>query len=150
MGLRPGRREPMNIVTEARLEAGRGLEGDRYGKKGGKRQVSLIQWEHLAVIGGLSAHEVAPETLRRNLVIEGFPVAALRRLRFSIGEVHFEGTERCAPCSRMEEALGPGGYAAMMDMGGVLARVVQGGTIRLGDEVRGLGLHEDPAKARVE
>ncbi len=139
IGLRPARREPLQIVEEANLLTGLGLEGDRYGKKGGKRQVSLIQAEHLPLIGSLSGQEVMPEMLRRNLVIEGIPLAALRRLRFSIGETVLEGSDRCAPCSRMEEVLGDGGYAAMLDMGGILARVIEGGTIRLGDEVRSLG-----------
>ena len=70
------------------------------------------------------------------------PVAALRRLRFSIGEVLFEGADRCAPCTRMEEALGAGGYAAMLDMGGIVARVIEPGTIRVGDTIRAHGISE--------
>lgn len=140
IGLRPERRAPLVVVEEARLVEGRGLEGDRYKKKNGKRQVSLIQKEHFDVMRALLDVPVEPEILRRNLVLSGIPVAALRRTRFSIGSAVLEGTDRCAPCSRMREALGPGGYAAMIDMGGVLARVLEGGTIKLGDEVRVLGL----------
>lgn len=139
IGLRPARGEPMRVVQTATLVAGRGLEGDRYARKGGKRQVSLIQQEHLGVIDAFTEHAVAPELLRRNLVVSGVPLAALRRLRFAIGEVEFTGGERCAPCSRMREALGPGGYAAMLDMGGILATVTRGGVIRVGDTVRALG-----------
>jgi MOSC domain-containing protein YiiM len=139
IGLRPTKREALTIVEEAELLTGKGLRGDRYKRSGGKRQVSLIQKEHLPVIAALAGRPAPPELLRRNLVIEGIPLSALRRLRFSIGDAILEGSERCAPCSRMEEALGDGGYAAMLDMGGILARVIQGGTIRLGDEVRSLG-----------
>ncbi len=108
IGLRPARHAPVVAVTTASLVTDRGLTGDRYAQKGGKRQVSLIQAEHLPVIGAFATAPVVPELLRRNLVIEGIPLAALRRLRFSIGEAELEGTDRCAPCSRMREALGPG------------------------------------------
>lgn len=147
IGLRATKREALNVVEEAELIAGKGIQGDLYKKSGGKRQVSLIQQEHLPVIAALAGRPAPPELLRRNLVIEGIPLAALRRLRFSIGEVILEGSERCAPCSRMEEALGEGGYAAMLDMGGILARVIQGGTIRLGDEVRSLGFANSDLEA---
>ncbi len=122
--------------------AGRGLEGDRYARKNGKRQVSLIQAEHIPVIASLVGREVLPQMLRRNLVVEGIPLRALMRLRFRIGDAVFEGSCSCDPCSRMEEALGEGGYASMQGMGGILARVIEGGRIAVGDDIVSLG-HPD-------
>ena len=101
---------------------------------GGRRQVTLIQAEHLPVIAALAGLDaVTPEQLRRNIVVSGLPLLALKERRFRIGEVLLEGTGECHPCSRMEEALGPGGYNAVRGHGGLTARVIGGGTIRLGD-----------------
>jgi len=101
--------------------------------------VTLIQAEHLPVIAALSGHAtIAPATLRRNLVVSGIPLIALKQRRFRIGEVELEGTQPCDPCSRMEDALGAGGYNAMRGHGGLCARVLRGGLLRLGDEVQPL------------
>ena len=136
IGLRPARDVPMRAVELAEATAGKGLSGDRYGS--GKRGITLIQAEHLPVIAALSGHAViAPMTLRRNLVVSGIPLIALKGRRFRIGDVLLEGTDPCDPCSRMEEALGPGGYNAMRGMGGLCARILEGGSLRLGDAVIG-------------
>jgi MOSC domain-containing protein YiiM len=136
IGLRPARDVPMQQVDSVEAEAGSGLVGDRYKGGSGKRGVTLIQAEHLPVIAALSGHgEIVPATLRRNLLVSGIPLVALKGRRFRIGEVLLEGTDDCDPCSRMEAALGPGGYNAMRGMGGLCARILEGGMIRAGDEV---------------
>jgi MOSC domain-containing protein YiiM len=78
---------------------------------------------------------IAPATLRRNLLVSGIPLIALKGRRFRIGDVLLEGTDPCDPCSRMEAALGPGGYNAMRGHGGVTARVLAGGMLCVGDTV---------------
>ncbi|WP_310582466.1 MOSC domain-containing protein [Deinococcus sp.] len=99
----------------------------------GKRQVTLIQAEHLPVIAALAGLEtVAPEHLRRNVVVSGLALLALKDRRFRIGDVLLEGTGECHPCSRMEEAFGPGGYNAVRGHGGITARVLEGGLIEVG------------------
>ena len=137
IGLRPARDVPMREVAAAEAAAGGGLGGDRYAGGSGKRGITLIQAEHLPVIAALAGHaSLAPALLRRNLVVEGIPLVALEGHRFRIGEVLLEGTDGCDPCSRMEEALGPGGYNAMRGMGGLCARILEGGTLRIGDRVQ--------------
>ena len=136
IGLRPQRDVPMDEVDHAIAESGAGLVGDRYAGGSGKRGVTLIQAEHLPAIAALSGHAaVAPAILRRNLVVSGLPLVALKGRRFRIGEVLLEGTDECDPCSRMEAALGPGGFNAMRGHGGLCARILEGGTIKRGDAV---------------
>ena len=136
IGLRPARDVAMREMLEAVAVAGLGLVDDRYASGSGKRGITLIQAEHLPVIAALAGHaEVAPAHLRRNLVVSGIPLVALKGRRFRIGDVLLEGTDPCDPCSRMEDALGPGGYNAMRGMGGLCARILEGGTLRVGDAV---------------
>lgn len=136
IGLRPARDVPMLEVPSADVVAGKGLRGDRYGSGSGKRGITLIQAEHLPVIAALADRgELSPALLRRNLVVSGIPLVALKGRRFRIGEAEFEGTQDCDPCSRMEAALGPGGYNAMRGQGGLCARVTRSGRIAVGDEL---------------
>jgi len=96
----------------------------------------LIQQEHLPVIAALAGHQsVSPQVLRRNLVVSGINLLALRNVEFRIGDTVLKGSGLCAPCSRMAEALGHGGYNAMRGHGGITASVVTTGTVTLGDPV---------------
>ncbi|MEO0478369.1 MAG: MOSC domain-containing protein [Planctomycetota bacterium] len=137
IGVRPARRAPLNALEEVRAEVGSGLVGDRFDGTG-KRQVSLIQAEHLFAVASLMRQEgasIEPADVRRNLVISGINLLALRKMRFRIGEALFEGAGPCPPCSRMEEVLGRGGYQAMRGHGGIVARVLEPGVLRIGDPV---------------
>lgn len=135
IGLRPARRAEIAAVEAVEVTPD-GLAGDHW-RRGGPRAVTLIQWEHLPVIGAfLGQGAPAPELLRRNIAIAGINLMGLKRRTFSVGEVVLRGTGICAPCSRMEENLGPGGYAAVRHHGGIGAEVMTPGRIRLGDTVR--------------
>lgn len=136
IGLRPARREKMNSVTSARFYL-LGIEGDRYTGHSGKRAVTLIQAEHLTVIASLLHRDsVQPEMLRRNLVVSGINLLALKNRPFEIGGVVLEMTGLCQPCSYMEQLFGAGGYNAVRGHGGITARVVEPGVVKLGDPVR--------------
>lgn len=137
IGIRPGVRQPLVSLEKVEAVAGRGLQGDHYDRPDGKRQLTLIQGEHLdAAASILSQPAVDPGLTRRNIVVRGINLQALKERRFSIGEVVIEATGDCLPCSRMEENLGAGGYHAMCGHGGITARIVSGGQISLGDAIK--------------
>lgn len=138
IGLRTKKRGPIQVVNEVQAARGSGLVGDRYsGKFSSKRQVTLIQGEHIDAVGAfMEMNDLAPTLLRRNIVVRGINLLALKNKTFSIGDAMFEMTGLCHPCSRMEEALGAGGYNAMRGHGGITARVLQEGLIRVGDAVQ--------------
>jgi MOSC domain-containing protein YiiM len=134
IGIRPARREALKPVQEAILRADEGLIGDHYSGKNGKRHLTLIQAEHLAAVASmLGKEEVDPAAVRRNVVVKGINLLALKDKKFQLGDCILEFTGLCHPCSRMEEVLGHGGYNAMRGHGGITARVLEGGTIKLGD-----------------
>lgn len=137
IGLRPGHREEVQSVNEAAVRVGSGLVGDRFrGRPDSKRQVTLIQSEHLAAVGSmLGGDSVDPSLTRRNIVVKGINLLALKDKQFRIGDAILEMTGLCHPCSRMEANLGHGGYNAMRGHGGITAKVIAEGTIRVGDRV---------------
>lgn len=148
IGIRPARGTAMQALDEVVAEAGGGLAGDRYKGRSGERGITLIQAEHLPVIAALAGLDaVDPARLRRNIVVSGLPLIALKGRRFRLGEVVLEGTESCDPCSMMEAALGPGGFNAMRGHGGLCARIVEGGRIRRGDALIALADAQAPATA---
>ncbi len=138
IGVRPARREELAVLDSVEAIAGAGLAGDhRAGKKRGSgRQVTLISREFLAQIAHFTGRShIDPAVLRRNLVVSGINLNALRHQQFHIGPVLLEAGAWCHPCSRMEEALGKGGVAAMLGHGGLCCKILEGGVIRVGDAV---------------
>lgn len=155
--LRPERGLPAEAVHVALAIEGRGLRGDRSARgarAGHKRQVTLIQAEHLPVVGAFLGREpIDAGILRRNLVVSRVNLVAARALfadqaiRIAIGgSVVLAITGACDPCSKMESALGPGGWNAMRGHGGMTARIEVGGTIVVGDAVE-VHVTEEPPRA---
>ncbi len=139
--VRGSSRDRARRIEATKAIAGIGLADDRLGLRGEPelttRQVTLIQHEHLAVIAQLARVDaVDPVGLRRNLVVSGINLLALKNGKLQVGDAVLELVGPCHPCSRMEEAIGAGGYAAMRGHGGMTARVLIGGAIRVGDAVR--------------
>jgi MOSC domain-containing protein YiiM len=134
-------RAPMEMLTEATIGLDTGVAGDLRGRvapgRSTRRQVVVMRredWEAaLDEIGtGL------PWTTRRaNLLIEGVHLPQRAGDHVVIGDVRLEITGECDPCRRMDEAH-QGLMAALAPewRGGVTTRVIAGGAITIGDEVR--------------
>ena len=138
IGIRPKKRSDLSIVKYILINKNAGIVGDHFGGNNSrKRQVTLMQKEHLDVISSiLGRKSLDPKLTRRNIVVSGINLLSLKHRQFRIGgEVILETTGICAPCSRMEEALGKGGYNAMRGHGGITATIIQDGKIELGDAV---------------
>ncbi|MEM8774795.1 MAG: MOSC domain-containing protein [Pseudomonadota bacterium] len=131
IGVRPERKADVVTIEIAQLgEAG--LEGDH--ARPGNRALTLIQAEHLPVIASFAGHNaIDPALLRRNLVVSGINLVALRKVSMTLGDATIQLTAPCPPCSRMEAALGQGGYNAMRGHGGWYARVLSPGRLKIGD-----------------
>lgn len=135
IGVRPARKQAVIPVEAVMADSEQGLMGDHYSGRGKKRQVTLMQWEHLSVLESFVGKTVAPDLLRRNLLVRGVNLLALKQRCFRIGDAVFKTTGLCHPCARMETVLGQGGYHAMRGHGGITAQVIQSGRIRTGDAV---------------
>ncbi len=144
---------PMKSVAEARAVPGRGLEGDRYfegrgfysPKPGyGGREVTLIEVETLEALvnGAVNAEgqrlgiKLTPADSRRNIATAGVPLSHLVDREFWVGAVRMQGTRLCEPCKHLEDLTQPGVLGALVHRGGLRARILTEGTIRVGDIVR--------------
>jgi len=133
IGIRPSRAEPMMALDSVQVAVDRSLAGDRFnGSAGNPRQVTLIQQEHLDVIAACLGREpIARALLRRNIVVAGINLLALKDKMFRVGDALLEFSGLCHPCSKMERQPGAGGYNAMRGHGGITARVLEAGLVRI-------------------
>ena len=136
--LKPGHGQPMLPVEACQAIEGMGLAQDAaFGRS--KRQVLLIESETLQALG------IQPGDVRENVTVEGLALSRLApSTQLSVGEAVLEVVGLCAPCSRMDEVR-PGLQVELQDRRGVLARVVSGGSLRVGDPISVLdGLPANP------
>jgi MOSC domain-containing protein YiiM len=126
--------EPMQAVAEVECVAGRGLRGDRYFdfKEDYKGQVtffSLETWEDLCV--RFHIHDKGPDIFRRNVIVSGVDLNALIDQDFEVQGIQFRGTQEAAPCHWMNRAFAEGAEAALKGRGGLRARILTDGILRV-------------------
>jgi MOSC domain-containing protein YiiM len=144
---------PMETVAQARAVPGRGLEGDRYylgtgfysnKASPGGREVTLIEIESIAALdGGVQNSDgdrygikLAAADSRRNIATSGVPLNHLVEREFWVGAVRMRGTRLCEPCKHLDELTQPGVMAGLIHRGGLRARILNEGVIRVDDVVR--------------
>lgn len=139
IGVRPERKTPIVELNQTVALEDRGLKGDRSALKASQsgRQVTLISAEDIqALAATMGKDAIDPAILRRNIVVSGINLHAMRYQKIRIGDALLEVGAHCHPCSRMEKALGKGGFLAMYMRGGYCCKVTQSGLISIGDAVQ--------------
>ena len=135
----------MRGVGEVTAVAGVGLEGDRYATRTGSfsakpkrgRQITLIEAEAIEALERELGLALAPGDTRRNLVTRGVALNHLVGQEFTVGEVRLCGHELCEPCGDLARMTGkPQILPGLVHRGGLRAEILEGGVIRVGDEVR--------------
>ena len=144
-----GASQPMRALTQATLVAGVGIPGDRYAEKCGTysarhhidRQVTLIEQETLEALTRDHGVGLAPHEHRRNLTTRGVALNHLVGRYFAVGECVLYGGRLNVPCRYLEELLNKKVFKPLINRSGLNARVIVGGTLRVGDVISPL----DPA-----
>lgn len=141
-----GAGQPMQALSEAEAIAGEGLIGDRY-RDGtgfysatptttGARELTLIAEEALVAVAAETGITLQWDEHRRNITTRGIDLDPLLGQRFRIGDVLCEGVRPCPPCTHLEEITGKPVMPPLVHRGGIRARIVEGGLVKIGDVVR--------------
>ena len=136
---------PLGYVDEAEVVADKGIVGDRYYYRCGTfnkpqlsqsvRQISLIDFETLAICNERIEGNLDFLDLRRNLVVKGGDIAALEKRTFAIGDAQFRILRSCPPCRYLSRLLDADMMQGLKYIGGYRAQILQSGTIRVGDQI---------------
>lgn len=129
----------MIALPQAEAIADCGLAGDRNATPSAHEhpgsQLTLIEAEHIEAWNARGGAPLLPHEPRRNLVTRGVRLNDLCGLRFRIGVVEVEGIELCEPCGTFEKRTHAGIVRAFTHKGGLRARILRGGVIRVGDAI---------------
>ena len=131
-----GRRLPMRATDRVEIETGKGIVGDRY--HGARhRQVTVQSRSQLDEAAVLHGGPVESGLTRRNITLDDAVVPTGPGERIVVGDVVLEVVRVAAPCKLLDDTIGPGAQHAMRwGKGGAVCRVLQGGSVAVGDAVR--------------
>jgi len=124
-------------VGEVQCVAGRGIKGDRFFdfKPDYKGQITFFSWENLQRLWddlGIDAGQRDPSATRRNVLTGNVDLSDWIGREFEIQGIRFYGTEECRPCYWMNGAIHPGAEAWMKGRGGLRAKILTDGALRVG------------------
>ena len=122
---------PSDPVEEATAISAHGLEGDRSCNVRNARQVLVMDRETL------DHFELVPGQIKENITTEGLDLSDAKPGQvFFIGqEVTMEIVGECEPCGKMD-AIRMGLREELNHRRGILAMVISGGPIKVGDSIR--------------
>jgi MOSC domain-containing protein YiiM len=125
---------PILEQREVRCVAGRGIEGDRFFdfKADYTGQITLFAWEvYQDLCARFNRWDKPPAVFRRNVITRGLDLNALIGQEFELQGVRFLGVESCKPCYWMDQAFCPGAEAALQGRGGLRAKILTDGVLRV-------------------
>lgn len=135
----PTKGAPARGVDFVEALAGRGLDGDRYSERSSRYStdghVTLIESEHIEAFAQATGYEMRPDMPRRNIVTRGDRLNDLRGRRFRVGEALLEAFELCEPCRLLAQRTHPEALRFFAGKGGLRARILSGGVVRVGDAI---------------
>jgi MOSC domain-containing protein YiiM len=133
---KPAGANSVEEVDEIRCVAGRGIEGDRFfdHKENYRGQITFFSAEvYDALCAQLQVWDKPTSVFRRNVITRGVDLNELIGKEFEIQGVKFLSTESCKPCYWMDHAFHPGAEAALHNRGGLRARILTDGILRVGN-----------------
>ena len=129
------------------LVPGRGIEGDHHHAQPSgvpASEVTFIEAETVEAFNAATGLGVDAAETRRNVLTRGVELNPLVGQRFAVGTAVLEGLEPCDPCATLGMRLATPAVSsaevvrALASRGGLRARVVEGGVIAPGDDIRAL------------
>src|SRR5688572_29217182 len=130
---------PMSAQQSVEALTGAGLTGDRYSEAKNRRspdyQVTFIELENIEAFTQATGLPLTPDMPRRNIITSGIRLNGLCGKRFRVGGARFEGLELCEPCSLFAKRTHRDVLPFFVGKGGLRARIVSGGEIRVGDTI---------------
>lgn len=145
------RGQPLQDRSAVQAIAGQGLAGDRYALgrgtfsdrfevRPGARELSLIDVAAVALANQRMGTSLDAGAFRRNLLVDGLDLPQCLKQRFRIGEVVIEVLGRCPPCPYLARLLGVDAERGLKGLGGVRARIVESGVLRVGEAIEEIDL----------
>ncbi len=144
----------MHPVDRVRAIPGKGLEGDRYFHESGTysdrpgpgREVTLIESETIEAMARDNQITIPAGATRRNVTTRGAPLNHLVGQEFEVGRVRLLGIKLCEPCSHLEGLTQRGIIAGLVHRGGLRAKILTEGDIRVGDPIVPRGIPSKSGK----
>ncbi|WP_223162625.1 MOSC domain-containing protein [Nocardioides antri] len=129
------RRLPMQAREQVEIEAGKGIVGDRHhGTR--HRHVTVQSRESLDEAAAVFGQVVPSHLTRRNITVSHGVVPRDPGALLRVGDVLLEAVRIAAPCKLLDDTIGDGAQEALRRRAGTVFRVLEGGSIAVGDEVR--------------
>jgi MOSC domain-containing protein YiiM len=130
----PPGEHPILAVEQIECVPGRGIRGDRFFdfKPDYKGQITFFAGEVFdALCAELRLTGKSPGDTRRNVIIEGLDLNQLVNTEFEVQGVRFRGAAECSPCYWMDRAFAPGAEQFLQHRGGLRARILTPGILRV-------------------